>query len=356
MLGQYFRVLALSVVTFIAILFVSRFQQIAAFAALGASGLQILMFAFYLIPYVLPIALPISCLISSLLLMMRLSHTVELTALRSAGLALREIVAPILLAASLLTLVNFYVASELATHCHLLGKKMQKQRTDLNALSLLQHTSLLRVQDIFVDMRTIESEEQAEDAQVVMYNPKTERLGVINAKRLTLEDEGVWGIQTSVITGSESEEAFDHLMIENQNEMWAPNSGLAHLVKHMSWQPKSSHLRLNLLLRRIREDRTGQLAKYLSEIFRRMSLGLAAFTMTLMGCAFGVEVGRFHSRRGVIFGLLLTAFFIGCFMGASSVSHNLALSITLYLVPHAVIIPLSIVKLYRTSRGCEAWV
>lgn len=86
LLKNYLKVQILSVFSFIAILLVSRLEEIAQFAALGAKLSYLALFILYQIPYVLPIAIPISCLISAMLLFQRLSHTHELTALRAGGL------------------------------------------------------------------------------------------------------------------------------------------------------------------------------------------------------------------------------------------------------------------------------
>ena len=58
-LKSYLYVLLLCVVSFIALLLVSRLQEIAHFASMGAPPLYLIYFILYQIPYVLPIAIPI---------------------------------------------------------------------------------------------------------------------------------------------------------------------------------------------------------------------------------------------------------------------------------------------------------
>ena len=60
LLRSYFQVLALSVSSFIAILLVLRFQEIARFASSGTAQLKVLLFTLLQIPYILPIAIPVS--------------------------------------------------------------------------------------------------------------------------------------------------------------------------------------------------------------------------------------------------------------------------------------------------------
>jgi len=102
LLNRYIKVLTLSTVTFIAILFVSRAKQIAEFATLGTGFSKLGVFALYLIPYILPLAIPISCLIAAVLLFQSVSHTHELTAMRACGLGLRQITSPIIMAGAVM--------------------------------------------------------------------------------------------------------------------------------------------------------------------------------------------------------------------------------------------------------------
>src|SRR5579863_9043123 len=95
LLRSYFQVLLLCVSAFIGVLIVLRFQEIARFATSGAAKLKILLFTLLQIPYILPIAIPVSCLIAAMLLFQRLSHTQELTALRTSGFGLKTISTPL---------------------------------------------------------------------------------------------------------------------------------------------------------------------------------------------------------------------------------------------------------------------
>ena len=75
LLGHYLMVLSLCLVAFIAILLTLRLDEIAQFAALGASSPHLLKFVLYQIPYILPLSMPLSALISTVILMQRLSSS-----------------------------------------------------------------------------------------------------------------------------------------------------------------------------------------------------------------------------------------------------------------------------------------
>lgn len=122
LLSQYLRIFFLALISFIAILMSVRLDDIASFASLGTAQSRLLLFILYQIPYIIPIAVPVSSLLAGLLTFSRLSSTSELTAFRSSGISLRQITSPILMAAVVLSLLNFFLVSEVSTSSNLQGK------------------------------------------------------------------------------------------------------------------------------------------------------------------------------------------------------------------------------------------
>ncbi len=361
LLKQYLRVLALCVATFIAILFVSRAKQIAEFAAMGAGASHVAMFALYLIPYVLPLAIPISCLISSVILFGRLSTSSELTAMRACGLALRQLTAPILLAGALLSCVNFYIASELATHCHMLGRRMEAKVATVNPLLLLQNTRLLKMGDVFVDMHTIKQGERADDVTIVLHNRQSDRLSVVKADKLEYKDDEILlGHNVNIISTLDTDKDYDHLILENQQAMWMPVSSFSHMIKRIGLSLKYSHLKLRLLFVRISQEALSMgkfspaVQRGYSEVARRISLGLATFSFTCMGVAFGIQTSRQATKRRLFAVIALSALFIACYATAEGIGHRFLLSLALFTIPHLIIIPLSIFRLKQVTKGAEA--
>lgn len=82
--------------------------------ARGVSGLLLLKFFSYNIPYMLTFTLPMSTLTATLLLFGRLSFDGELTAMRASGMSLWQIMAPVMLVAVLLSALCIYITAELA--------------------------------------------------------------------------------------------------------------------------------------------------------------------------------------------------------------------------------------------------
>jgi lipopolysaccharide export system permease protein len=362
LLRSYFQVLFFAVFAFVAILLVSRSQDIARFASSGAPIKGVLLFAVYQIPYVLPLAIPIACLIAAILLFQRLSHTHELTTLRSSGLGIKSIAFPLLIASALLSIVNFSIVSELAPYCRILSKKLTYEATSLNPLFLLQKGALVKIKGAFIDMKLLRMGKKAEDVVLILNNKAHGRLSLITAKELSLQEGHLKGETVTLISSidAHAEEGFDHLVIENQKTMSTEASGLSQFIQNNDWHSNHDYLPFRMVLAKNAYDSTRpsknlHLSKNRAsmEICRRISIGLATFTFTLIGIAFGMQIGRRHTKKGIIWAISLSSFFLICFISAKAWRYSAYLSCIVYFIPHPIIILLSLRALKRTSMGIE---
>lgn len=375
LLTQYLKVLLLSVTAFIAVLLTTRLDEIAHFASLGAQGFFVLKFTFLQIPYILPIAIPISCLISSIILLQRLSSTHELTAMRASGLPMRVIVGPILIMAATLSLLNFYIVSELATNSHLATNVLKAELKSVNPLLLLHNKHLVKLKGIYFDtLGDSKMGENASNVILAMPSKSDNRINLMVAKNLQATPSNFIATGISLISSVKSDdlERFDQLMIENIGQATTSIQDFSSLLQKKVWALNNDHLNLSLLRARIYEDgerlqeveaagKSSEEIKLLkrdinrawTEIIRRISLGLAAFTFTFMGLAFGTSIGRHHSNRGVTIAVGLAALYLVAFFTAKSIDYQFFTSTLLYLIPHALIIGSALAMLWRTSRGIE---
>lgn len=361
LLKNYLRVLSLAVFAFIAILLVTRLEEITEFAAMGAKLSYLALFTLYQIPYILPIAIPISCLISSLILFQRLSQTYELTALRAGGISLYRIITPILCAAAFLSLGNFYIASELATSSHLATRRMVYDLSSVNPILLLQNAKIARLQNAFIQMSPIRNGEAAKNLVIGLHNPSSKRLNLCLAKRIEMRRGNLVGTEISLISSSSTEKVHDHLIIENQKGVSSPAPQFAALLHKSGWKIANDHLKMSLLrIRKQDMQKRGKegkeiriLKKCQSEIVRRISIGFAAFTFTLMGAAFGMEISRNQKKRGIVFVLLLSGGSLIAFCIGKELSHIVPIASLAFLLPHMVIILAALHTLRRVNKGIE---
>ncbi|CCB87323.1 LptF/LptG family permease [Parachlamydia acanthamoebae] len=372
LLLQYFQVLSLSTVAFVAILLTTRFDEIAHFAALGAAGSHIIWFIVSQIPYILPIVIPISSLIASLLLIQRLSQTHELTALRASGWAIRDILYPILIAAAFIALLNFYIVSELATNSHLQASLLKKELRSINPLLLLNNKHLMRVKGAYFHaMGNSRVGEFAKNALFAMPSKQNNRIQLMIAK--SLHADSVLFIGNSVTNMTtlpvENGESFDHFVVENLEKTMTPIQDFSLIFQRNVFSLSNDHLKLSLLIYRMKEqalhlrqpdllrEEMKQLQKQqnrsYAEIIRRFSLAIAVFSFTLMGCAFGMNISRHRSNKGVVFVIALAVFYLISYFTAKGIEHHLFSATLLYLIPHLLILGISSFILYRVSRGIE---
>jgi lipopolysaccharide export system permease protein len=371
LLTQYIKVLVLCATTFIAVLLTTRLDEIAHFAALGAEGRNILLYALYQIPYILPIAIPISCLISSILLVQRLSATCELTALRSSGMAIKQFLSPILFAAGFISLINFYLVSEVATNSHLSSGMLKTQLRSVNPLLMLHSKHLMKVKGFYFDtLGPSKMGETASEVILAMPNHASGKIQLMVASHLNSNVDNFMGKGISLMTSMDGEQegGFDHLMIENIGKSVTSIEDFAGILQKKSWSISNDHLKMSLLLARIEDEKKAlqqsvdgseqklikrSINRSYSEIARRLSLGMAAFTFTLMGASFGMSISRNKSNRGVFIVIGLSALYLCTFFVAKGIESNLLSAVLVYTIPQILLIGISLWVLSRISRGIE---
>lgn len=367
LLGQYFKVLLLCVTTFLGVLLTTRLDDIAHFAALGTSLQQILWFTWHQIPYILPVVLPLSCLISVMLLIQRLSRFHELTALRACGLGIRDILLPILLAAAILAIGNFALVSEVATHSHLTSGLLKNQVRSVNPLLFLKNRHLRRLQGIhFESLGSNHLGESVTKAVIALPDRNNKRIILMLADELratpdTFQGQGM-GVISCLNPGNGCDP--DDFIVENSSESITKVSDFMRLFYKRVWHVNLDQLQLPLLLGRLAEEKNRlqlfpqkyhevneNIHSIYSEILRRFSIAIAVFTFSLMGAAFGMTITRNRSYKGILAVIALATFAFVSYFCAKGFEKDLLISSSLYILPHVIIISLSIWMLKRITRG-----
>jgi lipopolysaccharide export system permease protein len=203
----------------------------------------------------------------------------------------------------------------------------------------------------------LKASKYAENVVLVLKNTSTDRLALVSAQQLYLKGDLLKGDNVVIISSVDSkiENGFDHLVIENQEEMNTPASNFTQFAPHGDWQSSYEYLSLKMILANERIERgPGTLSRSaLLEISRRISLSLAAFTFTLIGIAFGMEIGRNRSKKRIFWAIALASLYLVCFITAKSLRHSPYLSTAIYLLVHPAIILLSLKSLRTVARGIE---
>lgn len=369
---DYLKVMALSTVSFVAVLLTLRFDEIAHFACLGSSGWEFIQFIALQLPYLLPIALPISALIASFLLFSRLSVRQELTALRACGISLFSVLAPVLITATFFSAADFYLTSEIASKAHLTNGQLRHKLRNVNPLVLLQHKRLLTMQGITCE--TLGSSSYAEFAEDVFFaipDKKNKRIDLVLTKSIRGNNDEVVAENVTFVGSKPSEAGFDEINIENIHQLQTPYAAFTPALQQRSWNMHPDHLQLALLEVHLDEQKEAlaqacsqndkerckalnkNIAKAYSEFGRRASAALSLITFTLLGAAFSIQIGRQQSRWSALVLGLLTGIFLLCYFLAKSLDDKVVPSLLLYFVPQLLLIGISLIKLHRLNHGRE---
>lgn len=323
----YARIFLLSVGSFVLILLISRFKEIARFAALSANFSKTWLFVGYQIPLILPLAIPISALIASLLAFQSLSKSQELTAMRASGVRLSTILAPILLLSVTFSFCNFIVCGQLAPFCRRSSKELIYHETSTNPLILLQRQNLVKMKKSYLKMKM--DHEIAKDLFLITYNNSNQRLSLLSARKFSIEGSLLVGKDVGFITHLQSENNFDPLIIENQSSLFTDASALSASLKKNRPRLENSSLEFPLL--RIHGKK-----KAIFEIMRRISLSLSVFTFTLLGCCFGIEQTRSLSKRNLFSAVGLALVFLLSYMLGKEIKHPW-LTMLVFFLPHPIL-------------------
>lgn len=349
---EYVKVFLLCTSAFIVVLMTIKLNEIVQFASFGASGAIIAQFSLNQMAAILPYSLPIACFISAIILIKRLSTTHELTALRSAGLAFKDIFTPIILTAALLTLVNFLLVSEVATQASLSNILLKEKLRAVNPLILIHNKHLMKLKGIhFFTLGPSKIGEYATEAIVAMPNRANTHLHLLLAKTIESDGEQLICDRMTLITnlGAESDEQYDKLVVENIAKSITPSAVFSPLFRGKGYTPtlRGEQLSLRSLLADLTKKRS------YTELIRRFSSGLSVFTFTFMGLAFGVSISRYQTRKSLIIAISLIAAYLIAHLIAKEFKDQLLLSSLLYLLPHLFVFLLSLWALSRMNKGIE---
>ncbi|MBJ7448940.1 MAG: LptF/LptG family permease [Parachlamydiales bacterium] len=370
LISQFFKVMILTATAFMAVLVVTRLEETARFAAMGATLKHIFLFNLYEMPHTLPLALPLSCLLSAFVLTRRMSVSYEISALRACGISLKEILLPVMVAASIVAIANTYIVSEITTRTHLASRQMINQLTSMNPLVILQNVQFLKQKEVFVETGKRNGAESAQDVVVVVNNKNQGRLNLFTAKKLSLNEDVLKGEQTCLISSLPTTEDnnFDHLILENERSFFCPAAEFSQILKKTRFRLSVDYLCMPMLLHQASDIQNvldnnvvsvdkktlkQQLNKIHGEIIRRFSYGLSPIAFTFLGATMGLSIGRKRSQKPLWLVIGLATLTMSTFVTAKETGKWIYLAIILYSLPYLLISFVGVRRVNRLSRGEE---
>ena len=137
LLGDFLKSFFITLVVLTFVMYVGAVVQAIDYMSRGISGLLILKIFALNVPFALSFVIPVSVLTTVLLHFGRLSADGEITAMKSCGVSLWQMAAPILFCSMLLSLVCLYINAEVAPRSHWIRRQMLRNLGEEDPLALL---------------------------------------------------------------------------------------------------------------------------------------------------------------------------------------------------------------------------
>ena len=293
-----------------------------------------------LIPFVLSLSLPMAMLATALLVFGRLSADNEITAMRASGIGLGRMAAPVILLATVIGALCFYINATLAPQCKLQFRTLFLRIGAENPMALLEAGSYIKDFPGYVVYVGRKKENIIED--VTLYTLDTNG-NVISSVRA----------QKGIVTGKPQERKLLLDLFDVRGDLRDPKDptnirkirpgttaqrypielDLGQAFAQASASRKLSDLLLAELLREIRglRERGIYPAAALIEAHQRVAGAVACVAFTLIGIPLGIKTSRRETSIGIAISLAL-AFIYYAMMILSNALRNRP-----YLYPEAIL-------------------
>ena len=350
LLSSYFKIFSLCVGSFVSILIVSRFKEIARFAAVSGAGFKTFLFLLYQIPFILPFAFPLGALVSAFLLSHRMSKTAELSSLRASGVPFRSLLTPLFFAASLLAACSFSISSDLSPFCRSESKNLFFQETASNPFLLLKKQNLFKTSTYFKM-----NEKDTSEILLITPSKNTGHLQLFSASRLCRSGNELLGYDIAeIIPFAEKKDSssFSPLFIENHAITSTPADvftiGSTFFKKESpTLRPKDLSFRM-LELQVIEKGKNSTKARV--EIVQRLFLSFAVLTFTCLGFASGIHLPRLSSKQGILPLFFLTLIALIAHLSLKTIPIFFIV-LFVAILPHFLIALFSWKKIRAATRG-----
>lgn len=289
--------------------------------AKGVSIWSIFEVFLYNMPYILMFSIPMSCITSVLLVFGRLSIDGEITAMKSAGLSLWQIVSPVIFVSILLSFFCVYLNSFLAPQSHFARRQALVNIGITNPINLLEEGRFIK--DIPGYMVYIRQKQKDEVHGVVLYE-----MDYYGVKRIVRAKRGVIkpsddprkiniDLYDVRMDQPDRQNPLDPVKSEYGNARFYPLSlDFSELYDRKQIAKKVKDMTFTELTRGARhiaetypeleyEELMEQRMKLVVEANKRLALSISCFAFTLMGIPLGMRSKRKDSSRGVGVSLLV---------------------------------------------------
>lgn len=290
--------------------------------ARGISGELIVRFFLQNIPYILSFSMPISVLFSALLLFGRLSMDSEISAMKSCGISLWRLAAPLVVLSVFLTAICAYINCEMKPEAKRASRELLQSAGVDEPVKLLEEGRF--VSDFPGLMIYVGRKSGSHVKDVVAYELDRDGdiLRSVRARSGDIEADNEARVLTVKLYDVRIEipdpkDPFDITKTTYVNAEYYPISLDFNQLAGSRRRPmRRDHMRLGMLLSKIRsvdedyarlseEDRAVQRAKLVVEANKRLSTSIGCFAFMLIGIPLGVKSHRKETSIGMVVSLAI---------------------------------------------------
>ena len=325
MLGDFLKSFALTVSVLTFVMYVGAVVQAIDYMSRGISGLLIMKIFALNIPFTLSFVIPMSVLTTVLLHFGRLSSDGEISALKSSGVSLWQVAAPILFCSVLLSGVCLYLNAELSPRSHFARRQMLRELGEEDPLALLDEG---RFVNDFPGVKVYvgkKADSQLEDIILIQFDEKGVRAEVrAKSGRVSFDAETrVMEINLEQVRLTEYDKADPADLAKARTlsaESYPVTLDLRQMLKKGRINKKPSDMTFSELVGSLRNVRQAfpdileenvprMRAKMAVDANQRLALALSCFSFTLLAIPLGIRSHRKESSIGIGMALVLLFLF-----------------------------------------------
>ncbi len=372
LIKRYLAFFTLATLAIVVILLTSTLEDVAYFIAVGASFGKILLFLFYKIPYILQIAFPIGGFISGYAIASRMSQAGEITAMRSLGRSITQILTPFLAISGILSLITFLFLFDFAAKSHLATKKLEYDVRSGEPLALLQSGQFLNDHSITLELSgSLKTGQSAKNVLICMMPKGQERLTLAllvnaNTNESIFTGETLTLFSTTLSKNAKGENN-NTICIENAARKQTPTHYLHELTQKKKWKVGADHLSMESVLAvknemaqdieiekyqgKLSKNTVKKYGRFTSEPWRRGSLSLAIMTLTYVGAIFGISIQRARNPYQSGYALLPFFIFIGLYLMGKNIDEVPIIAILCFAISHIILLIMAKMKKTCIEQG-----
>ncbi len=323
--------------------------QFASFIAAGASVEQVLTIIFCSLFRVFSLIIGLTILIAAFLTTYQLSATTEIISLRTSGLSLPRILAPLYYATAFITVLNFTSATLLTPYLRRIESNVITQNKAINPLILLRKEAFPQSEKLHVEMNLTESGTVAKEVLVAFHDPEKNGTSLFIADKLTYNNDRILGENGTFISHLITpKEGFNHLLIANQKTF----STSSALLKPMF---TSTSKKREISLKATPTANLFSIKTYRAykEIIERASSSLIPLTFAFVGISLGLFHPQQLEEKRWYFLIGFVILFFCSFFHAKQLTSSIPLTAFFFFAPHILFISISFLlqKIYQEGRA-----